>query len=236
MELLALDTFSDVCSAALLTDRLEKSRIAVRVTSEPRSHASQLAVFAKELLGEHETASKRGPDGILVVKGPGSYTGLRIGISTAKGLAWSLDLPLYAVSTLHYLGLGATTAIEGSTLFVAIHARVGEVFAARFVIKDHIVVRESEDKARSMEDFEAELSQFKGVSVLVSNDNVLKSAAEKASIPFEKVEPSLLNLTPLITNQIDKFRVEDLNSFEPAYLKEFVARKAAKNIFEKLQF
>jgi len=232
MDLLAFDTFSEICSVAWL-EQGPNAETAVRKTAEPRSHASKLAVFAAELID----GKKRKPKGIALIAGPGSFTGLRIGASTAKGLAWSLDVPLYAISTLHYLGMCAAGLNEAEEVTVAISARADEVFVAHFTVADCLLERSTPDKPMVLEDFKATIMEPSHASTFISSDaKLLNEVAALNTISCLEVEPDLTRLIPYLANQLENFRVEDLNSFEPAYLKDFVARKAAKSIFEKLQF
>jgi len=232
MDLLAFDTFSEICSVAWLESG-PNAQTSVLKTTEPRSHASKLAVFASELIEN----KGRTPQGIVLIAGPGSYTGLRIGASTAKGLAWSLDVPLFAISTLHYLGMCATGLKEADEVIVAISARADEVFMARFTVTDGLLERSAPDKAMVLEELKAATIGLGPASGFISTDaNLLSEIANESGASCMKVEPDLTCLIPYLANQLENFRVEDLNSFEPAYLKDFVARKAAKSIFEKLQF
>ena len=232
MDLLAFDTFSEVCSVAWLESGA-KAQTSVLKTTEPRSHASKLAIFASELI----EGKARNPKGIVLIAGPGSYTGLRIGASTAKGLAWSLDIPLYAVSTLHYLGMCAVGLKEGEMVTVATSSRADEVFAAHFSVLDGLLARSTPDSPMALDVFKASFEELKSTNTFISTEaNLCDEVSNVSHATCLMVEPDLTCLIPYLANQLENFRVEDLNSFEPAYLKDFVARKAAKSIFEKLQF
>jgi tRNA threonylcarbamoyladenosine biosynthesis protein TsaB len=231
MDLLAIDTFSDVCSVAFFST-VDSRPALVRSTSETRSHASKLAVFAAELIKE----AGKSPNGVVVIAGPGSYTGLRIGVSTAKGLAWSLDIPLYAVSALQYLANIASQPEEESVVVTIIKARIDEVFLARFRQTTSGLLRESEDVAMSVDQATTLLSEMQPAKTLVSNHAETLKPFQNLEIATEIVEPRIEGIKTLLSNHLNHFRVNDLNSFEPAYLKEFVARKAAKSIFDRLPF
>ncbi|MDA0875260.1 MAG: tRNA (adenosine(37)-N6)-threonylcarbamoyltransferase complex dimerization subunit type 1 TsaB, partial [Bacteroidetes bacterium] len=96
---LSIETSADACSVSLILPDAIRSL----ETGEPRSHARLLVPLIRELLDGDPTPL----DGICVDHGPGSYTGLRIGVSTAKGLAWALDRPLHALSSLALLAAAA---------------------------------------------------------------------------------------------------------------------------------
>ncbi len=94
--LLALETSTTVCSVSLSKDG---AILAERKTTTPNSHAQTLTVFIDEVMKEASMAYTQ-LDAVAVSEGPGSYTGLRIGVSTAKGLCYALSKPLIAISTL----------------------------------------------------------------------------------------------------------------------------------------
>jgi tRNA threonylcarbamoyladenosine biosynthesis protein TsaB len=126
MNLLALDTATEACSAALLigSDVIERSEIA------PRRHAELILPMIESLLGE-AGISRRQIDAIAVGRGPGAFTGVRLAISVAQGLALGLDVPVIPVSSLAALAQDAPTNIDAPILAV-IDARMGEIYAGAF--------------------------------------------------------------------------------------------------------
>ena len=94
--ILSIETATPVCSVALAKDH---EVIALKESTKKNSHSEIVTVFIEELLRENHFAFS-GLDAVAVSKGPGSYTGLRIGVSTAKGLCYALDIPLLSVNTL----------------------------------------------------------------------------------------------------------------------------------------
>ncbi|MFV1981642.1 MAG: tRNA (adenosine(37)-N6)-threonylcarbamoyltransferase complex dimerization subunit type 1 TsaB, partial [Rhodothermia bacterium] len=98
--LLSIDTAGSACAVALSTP---DDLLAVRVLREPRIHSAKLVPLIREVV-EDAGFQTRDIDAVAVSKGPGSYTGLRIGVSTAKGLAFGLDIPLVGVATFEALG------------------------------------------------------------------------------------------------------------------------------------
>ena len=129
--LIFIETSTSLCSTALA----ENGRIVcIRRSSEPRAHASLTAVFVKEMLDEAGW-TVRDLDAVCVSKGPGSYTGLRVGVSTAKGLCFGGQLPLIAVDTLEILAHQAIEAglPEGCrAILPMVDARRMEVYTAVF--------------------------------------------------------------------------------------------------------
>ena len=101
--ILAIETTTKNCSVALFDDA--KQLALKELVSEGYSHSEQLTIFIEEVLSEVKI-SINNLNAIALSMGPGSYTGLRIGTSTAKGLCYSLDIPLIAISTLKAMALG----------------------------------------------------------------------------------------------------------------------------------
>ena len=124
--LLAIDTATEACSAALLIDGhlIERSEIA------PRRHAELILPMIESLCAE-AGISRRQIDGIAVGRGPGAFTGVRLAISVAQGLALGLDVPVVPVSSLAALAQDVPVEIDAPILAV-IDARMGEVYAGTF--------------------------------------------------------------------------------------------------------
>jgi len=124
--LLAIDTATEACSAALLIG----DRIFERCEIAPRRHAELILPMIEALLAE-AGVGKRQLDGIAVGRGPGAFTGVRLAISVAQGLALGLDIPVVPVSSLAALAQDAP-AQTGSPILAVIDARMGEVYAGCF--------------------------------------------------------------------------------------------------------
>lgn len=127
--LLAIDTATEACSAALLVGdaMIERSEIA------PRRHAELILPMIESLLAE-AGISRRQLDGIAVGRGPGAFTGVRLAISIAQGLALGLDLPVVPVSSLAALALDAPVdaANRDNAILAVIDARMGEIYTGAF--------------------------------------------------------------------------------------------------------
>ena len=125
MNLLAIETSTESCSAAVLVDE----RLFVRSELAPRRHAELLLPMCEELLAE-AGVKRRDLDAIAVGCGPGAFTGVRLAISVAQGIALALDIPIVTVSSLAALAMQAP---DNSALILAvIDARMGEVYAGAF--------------------------------------------------------------------------------------------------------
>jgi len=127
MNLLAIDTATESCSAALLCNGsvLERSEVA------PRRHAELILPMIDSLLAE-AGMSRRQLDGIAVGRGPGAFTGVRLAISVAQGLALGLDIPVVPVSSLAALAQEVPDTTPSAAILAVIDARMGEIYAGAF--------------------------------------------------------------------------------------------------------
>ena len=124
--LIAIETSTESCSAALLRDGavIERSELA------PRRHAELILPMIESLLAEADV-SRRQLDAIAVGRGPGAFTGVRLAISVAQGLALGLDIPVVPVSSLAALAQDAPAG-SGATILAVVDARMGEIYAGIF--------------------------------------------------------------------------------------------------------
>lgn len=127
MKLLAIDTVTEACSAALLVD----GGIRQRFENEPRRHTELILPMVEELLAEAQLSLSQ-LDALAVDRGPGSFTGVRIGIGVVQGLAFSVDLPVYPVSSLAALALAASEEAHSDTILTLLDARMEEVYWGTF--------------------------------------------------------------------------------------------------------
>ncbi|MBR5877292.1 MAG: tRNA (adenosine(37)-N6)-threonylcarbamoyltransferase complex dimerization subunit type 1 TsaB, partial [Alistipes sp.] len=136
--ILSIETGTDVCSVGLARDG---ELLSLRESDEGRDHAKKVAVFVEELLRETDVEPEE-LDAVAVGMGPGSYTGLRIGVSFAKGLCYGLQIPLIAVGSLDSLvevaredyeaGILDVESWDGSLLCPMVDARRMEVYTQVF--------------------------------------------------------------------------------------------------------
>jgi tRNA threonylcarbamoyladenosine biosynthesis protein TsaB len=141
--ILYLETATKICSVALAKD---EKLLGLRETAVSNSHSELITVFIGEVLNEAGIGINE-IDAVAVSKGPGSYTGLRIGVSTAKGLCYSLDKPLISVSTLQSMAFGALKVypeIDKETIICPmLDARRMEVYYAFYDSNMHEVKPDS---------------------------------------------------------------------------------------------
>jgi len=221
MYILNIETSTKVCGVSLskngrLIDHNE--------SNEGNSHAANLAPFIDELIKRNKLGYKD-LSAIAISKGPGSYTGLRIGTSTAKGLCYSLDIPLIAINTLHSMAAHAKNlyAADFKGIFrPMIDARRMEVYSQAFsnqldVISDveAIVIDENSFK----EEKEKQEVLFFGDGA----EKCMETIKHKNAIYFDQAEASSLGMVKLSYEAFNNKQFEDVAYFEPFYLKEFIA-------------
>lgn len=161
MKVLGIDTSAIVCSVALVSD---DETLACKTVSDGLTHSETLLPLIKAILEETNTAVSN-LDAIAVSHGPGSFTGLRIGISAVKGLAVSSNIPCIGVSTLEALAMNALEK-EGSIICAVMDARRGEFYNAIFRVQNHNLVRLCDDRAEHGCKIAEELSAFDNVLIL----------------------------------------------------------------------
>ena len=137
--LLAIDTSTENCSVALVHD----GKLTTRDIESPREHSQKLLPFVEEAL-DSAGVSLAELDGLVVGAGPGSFTGVRIGVSMAQGLAFSADLPVYPVCSLQALAQQAIRKNDVAGVVACIDARMGEVYYALYENESGIAVAQSE--------------------------------------------------------------------------------------------
>ena len=220
--ILNFDTSTTICSVSLSEDT---EILAYRENAEGKNHATLLTVFIKEVLKE-AGKSPSDLDAISVSKGPGSYTGLRIGVSTAKGMAYALNIPVIALPTLRIMAHGYLSVNdfidEQSILCPMIDARRMEVFSA-FFTKNLEEFRETTADIISSDSY-ADIRKDHKLIIFGDGaakcENVLTGDEIKIDSEFHI---SSLHMPAL---SLQKFRNQDFENvayFEPFYLKDFVA-------------
>jgi len=185
------------------------------------SHAERLHVYIDEVLKSSKMAL-RDLDAISISKGPGSYTGLRIGVSAAKGLCYSLDKPLISVATLE--ALSHQIKIESGVIVTMLDARRMEVYSTIFD-SEHKQVRDTQAQILDKNSFAKFLEKGK---VYFIGNGVEKTKAlikHPNAVFIENKLPSANEMSLLAYNKYKKNDTEDVAYFEPYYLKDFIALK-----------
>ncbi|WP_431157429.1 tRNA (adenosine(37)-N6)-threonylcarbamoyltransferase complex dimerization subunit type 1 TsaB [Winogradskyella poriferorum] len=219
--LLNIETATTNCSVSLSKDG--ETLVLMEDNSLSYSHAETLHVFIKEAFLKADI-SPNAIDGIAVSKGPGSYTGLRIGVSSAKGLSYSLDKPLIAVDTLK--SLASQLEIESGYIIPMLDARRMEVYASVFDAKMN-QVRQIKAEVLEEDSFKTYLDKSK-VYFIGSGVDKTKSLINHPNANFiENRLPSANEMGRLADLKYKKSDTEDVAYFEPYYLKDFIAIKKA---------
>jgi tRNA threonylcarbamoyladenosine biosynthesis protein TsaB len=223
--LLGIETATKVCSVGLFKGA---ELISLKEEKGDYSHAENLAIFTINILSQANlTVSDL--SAIVVSRGPGSYTGLRIGVSFAKGLCYSLQIPLISIDTLHALALGWTQAGNGKKQFICamIDARRMEVYSAIYTAEMECVKPISAD----IIDENSYNDVLKGQSTIFIGDGAAKCQnilLRDERTFYTNFMPSAAYLGQEGFRKFQNAETENVAYFEPYYLKEFVALKSAK--------
>ncbi len=219
--ILNIETSTKVCGVSLSKDG---KLVAFREFGDGNSHSEKLAPIIEDLLTTNKVEHKQ-LSAIAISKGPGSYTGLRIGTSTAKGLCFGLDIPLIAIGTMESMTAHAKQKYNSDFdgyFRPMIDARRMEVYSQNFDNNKNIL-NKVEAIIIDETSFADELEDHK---VLFFGDGAMKCAdtiTHKNAIFFDGTEASSLGMVGLSYEAFKKEDFVDVAYFEPFYLKEFVA-------------
>ena len=251
--IILIETSTALCSTALAEDGTITS---YRESSAPKAHASLTAVFVQEMLAERGL-TLADCDAVCVSMGPGSYTGLRVGVSTAKGLCFGSGKPLLAVGTLDTLVAQAAdeAGAEGGAdaagradvaggagqyryIIPMIDARRMEVYTAVFSVitngsEDTLSYRQITETAPVIIDENSFAKELEAGPVLFIGDGAGKCAdvIKHPNANFCQCHPKA---SAMLSPALEAFRkgdFKDVAYFEPFYLKEFVATVSKKKLF-----
>ncbi|MBQ1990597.1 MAG: tRNA (adenosine(37)-N6)-threonylcarbamoyltransferase complex dimerization subunit type 1 TsaB [Rikenellaceae bacterium] len=232
--ILCIETGTDVCSVGLA----ENGQLVALRESCGRDHARNVAVYVDELLRERDIDADE-IDAIAVGKGPGSYTGLRIGVSFAKGLCYGLGKPLIAIGSLDALvevaredaeaGIVDVDDFERATLCPMVDARRMEVYTQLFNGRGE-AQGEVEAKIIDEQSFAEEIAAAEEF-VIFGNGAAKCAGTLSERVKLIDIAPSARGLARLAQEALDAGRTEDIAYFEPFYLKNFVVTTSKKKLF-----
>lgn len=233
--ILHLETATNICSVALSEGG---NLVAVKETDEDRSHGSVLTVFMDEVLREGGL-SPSDIDAVAVSLGPGSYTGLRIGVSVTKGFAYAQDIPVIGISTLRLLTAAALCDARIRTLqqryseillCPMIDARRMEVYTAVYSEKE---IEIEAVTAKIIDDTSFNNLLKSGQLVFFGNgsDKIAEIIRHKNAHIISGITPSAKYMLPLALQAFHDKKFEDRAYFEPLYLKDFIATTPKKKLF-----
>jgi tRNA threonylcarbamoyladenosine biosynthesis protein TsaB len=219
--ILAIETSTEICSVALGRDG---QCVALKENERENSHAEKLIVYIDELLREAGITVNE-IDAICISEGPGSYTGLRIGASSAKGLCYALNKPLVAVPTLQAMAWGAREQFPQAEQFCPmIDARRMEVYSALY--DNQLAVLDEITNVIVDEQFYSDFLENK--SVVFSGNAVSKVQpvlSGNSHAVFADTKTSARYLLELGYEKYCRNDFVDVAYFEPFYLKEFLSKK-----------
>lgn len=216
-KILNIETTTTNCSVALG----EKGNlVAVKEDySAKYSHAERLHLYIEEILQEAGWNLEQ-LDAIAVSKGPGSYTGLRIGVSAAKGLSFAQGIPLIAVSTLEALSRRIRKS-DIDYVVPMLDARRMEVYSAVFTINGQCV-SETEAKILDTTSFGSFLDSGRVAFIGNGVEKFKEVCLHPNAVLFESTLPSARDMVPLSEGRLNEGKIEDVAYFEPFYLKDFL--------------
>ena len=231
--ILCIETGTDICSVGLSRDG---ELISLRESDEGRDHAKRVGVFVDELLRENDVAPDE-LDAIAVGMGPGSYTGLRIGVSFAKGMCYGLQIPLVAVGSLDALAQVAIEDNEAGILDVdnwddavlcpMVDARRMEVYTRLFDAKGEAL---SEVSAEIVTE-ESFAEWRKDRQLVIFGNGAAKCREVLPDATYVNITPSARGLARLAEQRLQEGKTEDIAYFEPFYLKDFIVIPSKKKLW-----
>ena len=190
------------------------------------SHAEMLHPLIKEALLESKLTIKE-IEAIAVGKGPGSYTGLRIGVSAAKGLCFANDIPLISINSLEILA--HSTTIDKGYIIPMIDARRMEVYSAIYD-ESYTLIRETKADIIDEHSFCDKLQNHTVYFLGDGAEKCKETIVHKNAVFIKNAFPSAKEMTQLSYDKYKENKTEDIAYFEPFYLKNFVATQEKKKI------
>ena len=230
--ILCIETGTDICSVGIARDG---ELISLRESDEGRDHAKRVGVFVDELLRETGVQPDE-LDAVAVGMGPGSYTGLRIGVSFAKGLCYGLNIPLIAVGSLDALAEVAIEDNEAGILDVEnwneavlcpmVDARRMEVYTRLFDAAGKPLSEVSAEVVT--EETFADVRRDK--QLIIFGNGAAKCREVMPDATYISITPSARGLARLAQQRLSADQTEDIAYFEPFYLKDFIVIPSKKKL------
>jgi tRNA threonylcarbamoyladenosine biosynthesis protein TsaB len=227
--ILALETATDTCGVALLHD---DDLVAEAHLHRPRVHSERLTPLIEDVL-RHGDIDREALDAVAVSMGPGSYTGLRIGVSTAKGWALGTGASLVGVPTLAAYAAQLRPVTEmGDMVCTLLDARRDEVYAGAFRRTSERLETHAETKALTVDALSDWIGDVGGHLWLVgdggakSRDAIASVGTTCTVLPPDEVSPSAAWVARRARGRLDRHGPDDVATFEPLYVKEVHATPA----------
>lgn len=230
-KILSIETSTGVCSVAYSENG---KVVASKELYQVNSHASNLTVLIDELFNLDTTPELKEIDAVAVSSGPGSYTGLRIGVSTAKGICYALKKPLIAIDSMHIMSQPVIEQHQANGSLTPVFcplmdARRMEVYTAVFDQKLEVLEAISA-KIVDETTFEGWLNKHQVIFFGNGAEKCKEVILHENAIFLNDCHPLAKNLAPLADQYYNKEQFEDVAYFEPFYLKDFVATTPKKKV------
>lgn len=228
-KILNIETSGEVCSVCIAINGKPEF---VKENNEGRNHASVLTLLIEQVLQEADMTAKE-LDAVAISQGPGSYTGLRIGVSVAKGICYAAKIPLIAVSTLQSQAYGfllvENKILSGDWLCPMIDARRMEVYKAFYSISGQI---QSEITADIIDEnsYQEELANRRIWFFGSGAEKCRNAITHKNAMIYGNFDTSSTYMSAISYQLYNEEKFEDVAYFEPFYLKEFVATVAKNKV------
>jgi tRNA threonylcarbamoyladenosine biosynthesis protein TsaB len=223
MNILALDTCTECCSVALLY----QGKVYEQVEMTQRGH-SDLILGMMEGLFEQAICAISDVEAIAFGRGPGSFTGVRVGVGVAQGIAFARELPVIPVSSLAAVAQGAADTLDVDNIAVAMDARMGEVYGACYRREQGIVKRVSVEQVCPPEQFTGDDDyQWAGIGTAWGVYDAILRRNFSNTLTQVSVEhyPTASNIIKLAQVEIEAGRLLSAEQAMPVYLRDNVAKK-----------
>ncbi len=228
MLLLAFETSAKAASVALVRDRTLLGEI---YQNTGLTHSQTLLVMAQDLLAQCGKTPADVTD-LAVANGPGSFTGVRIGVAAAKGFAWGGELPCWGVSTLEAMALGL--GVHQGYVCPVMDARRSQVYNALFYVNQGQIARVSSDRAIALGDLALELEELEGPIYLVGDGSALTHRTLGTQLPSlvlapeHRVHQRASGVALAALAMMDRGESADANALAPNYLRLSQAERERK--------
>jgi tRNA threonylcarbamoyladenosine biosynthesis protein TsaB len=223
MNILALDTCTESCSAALLY----QGQLFERVEMTQRGHSELILGMMDELFVEAKTSISE-INAVAFGRGPGSFTGVRVGVGVAQGIAFARDIPVIPISSLAANAQGVVDTFNTDYIAVAMDARMGEIYCANFQVVDGLVVLLDDEKVSPPEKFKP-ISQQAWVGIGTGWAEYESILTENFVGQLEHVSaacfPQAASIIKLAQQEAKAGRLLPADQALPVYLRNNVAKK-----------
>jgi tRNA threonylcarbamoyladenosine biosynthesis protein TsaB len=212
INILGIESSSKQCSIAINTDKdIHESSSVVNNDS-----VNSLPIMAEEMINNLSLTFKR-LDGIAVSMGPGSFTGLRIGLSYAKGLALSLNIPIIPISTFDLILLPRVKDLTGDLITVIIHSHGSTVYQSKYTLKNNSYISQEDPISITIQ----ELSSKNYGTILYHGPEHLIDSINALSSSVTLVTPSARDILEIGMKNFDLLKTKSINNLVPNYVGSF---------------